>query len=1851
MAEQSAVIRLEISPGGSVRVLSDTAQGFEQVDRTAREAGNSMTRAFGQVAAAVQNLQQAQARAHQAGAANLAVIQQQIAIQQQVIRGNISQAEGARKLAEAELFAATGSRELAQQLAAARQQFSQNEQAIRNLGTATKTVDTQSAALGLTWGKLQTALVGLGVVFSAQQVLEYADTYRQLEGRLKLVTDSADELTAAQGRLFTVAQSTRQSFEATVATFTRAARAQELLGVSQEGLFQVTEALNLAVRVSGATAVEASTAIYQLSQAFQSGRLQGDEFRSLSESLPNLLDLVAKEMGVTRGALKELGSEGKITSDILARTLINNLDKLRADAEKLPTTVGQAFTVLGNSVLRAVGELDRATGTSAALADAILFVATNVDILVVSLTTLGGTAIVANIGAVSSAIGALSKAVLLLNAAMIANPTWILVAGLTVGVTAAYALIRSLQDTEGETRRLAEANKVARGEFDAHVAAYQASQGVFDAHVAAYQSMTGSLDDLSDSAKAAAAAFEEFQKASAKASETAAKNTAVLQSENEILQNAVAQYHTLAQAQEEINAEKLRAQGVDEEVIAGILELEAANERLRGVLKGREEATKKTTEETLRLSEAQAEARREVETEIAVYERGAGSVRALAAAEKELAIQQLAAKIGSQDLARQLFELQAQAKATALAEDALTKAFEQQVAKSQALDKAILSTQQGYDDSIASINAQREAFDRVIGATGSYEEAMEAAEEASVRLRAEQEAIAAGAGPEVARVLGDQAVAAHQARNSFDSYTQGLKNAASQALLSTRDIETAITGILQGTQNLADVAEDLGQAMGVRLVKGILFGKGQNEQAILGNFNNLLGIGAQGIFASQGQGLGQTLIGSILDPILSVGKNALASAGIDLGSIFGTSAVQAAGTNWQTGFPTVFKTQPSATAQLGQQAGSVFAQAFTVTAIAFMGSQIGKGFADILGLTKSKEASIGAQVAGGLFGGIFGPLGAIIGGLFTHIKTAGSQVRGGVKDFLKDIEVSFAGEIDSGDYFFKETKALANKMFGGDFLAASKEILTTKAGPELARQLQALGTAITADQAIKLGKAVEQTGTTFGTLLLDNLGVDRIPGAIAEIVQKAEINFAGLTDKLTEVFEKQKISAEFYNDTILGAVDIFFGDLPEAIGVSKIALASFTEEGIFSLEEFQASVEEATSTFDLIGQSFANALLNGEDGIAAARLFGEGLQAGLLELAQSRWLKDFIENRLFEGIDLSDGLDSAEIEILKQRTADAKVEFDNLGKSIEGVENDLVSLTDAAKKWGDAIEDAAAKYNLTGTLGPIGTRVTLDPDFLEDAAARAEDLSSDFSNSMFNGIEEAFEKGGRSAALDQVGKNLEQVVFNAILNGMMAVVILPLLQPLISSLAAAGTAYASGIIDAATYQLTVSEILKGTDMEKLRETILFVWETAKETSKLLTGTTVNVSPTSPAGDSVYPPGQDATGFGSGSAVGGGGGGGGAAAQDTTQQSRADEKARRLSELTQQLTEIADRQREVTLGLTEQLVALGALPESQAIAVRIQQITEQLDPLVSRFAAGAKLTADELERAERLTGDLRDAIVDRYQTERDELELTRDAAMSAAESIRGILTEVQGAGATGPEALGQLQVRAAALRQQIAGAAPGDQPALMQQLAQVLQQQVQTAGQIFAPTDQRFLDLKNSIVNELSGLALGAEQLAGDTTSAINELQAATVRELQKLGAQETALLIAQQRILEQQLDALNAISRGRGRGSLASLFGDVFSAQGGLHTETPRGALIRTHPGEYADIWRPGERPSGGGQPVSVVINVPPGAVQIAAGQDPQQAGEAWMRGAFEYAKQHANELVDPLLDSPKGRKLNPSLH
>lgn len=215
-------------------------------------------------------------------------------------------------------------------------------------------------------------IIAVGSVASlASQYIKLADSMTGMQSKLKLVTSSTQELATAQEELFKIAQKTRQGYAETVDTFSNFAVAMGDMGKSQKEILRVTETVNKAIAISGGTAQQAAAATMQLGQAFASGTLRGDELNSILENSKGLAQAIADGMGVPIGKLRQLGSDGKITADILATALERSAQSVDDKFGKVGSTVEQSMTMAQNSILKAVGEFDKLNGISATVAQTI----------------------------------------------------------------------------------------------------------------------------------------------------------------------------------------------------------------------------------------------------------------------------------------------------------------------------------------------------------------------------------------------------------------------------------------------------------------------------------------------------------------------------------------------------------------------------------------------------------------------------------------------------------------------------------------------------------------------------------------------------------------------------------------------------------------------------------------------------------------------------------------------------------------------------------------------------------------------------------------------------------------------------------------------------------------------------------------------------------------------------------------------------------------------------------------------------------------------------------------------------------------------------------------------------------------------------------------------------------------------------------------------------------------------------------------------------------------------------------------------------------------------------------------
>ena len=107
--------------------------------------------------------------------------------------------------------------------------------------------------------------------------------------------------------------------------------------------------------------------------------LRGEEFNSVVENSPRLAQALADGLNVPIGRLRKLAEEGRLTADVVVNALMSQKDKLASEYAQLPQTVSQAFERLRNAVGQWINRVDESTGLTKKLAEALTFLANNLD--------------------------------------------------------------------------------------------------------------------------------------------------------------------------------------------------------------------------------------------------------------------------------------------------------------------------------------------------------------------------------------------------------------------------------------------------------------------------------------------------------------------------------------------------------------------------------------------------------------------------------------------------------------------------------------------------------------------------------------------------------------------------------------------------------------------------------------------------------------------------------------------------------------------------------------------------------------------------------------------------------------------------------------------------------------------------------------------------------------------------------------------------------------------------------------------------------------------------------------------------------------------------------------------------------------------------------------------------------------------------------------------------------------------------------------------------------------------------------------------------------------------------------
>jgi tape measure domain-containing protein len=243
-----------------------------------------------------------------------------------------------------------------------------------NSGKASTESSLSFLATAGKYGLIVTAIKEVADTFTAVQrtIAQAGDQVAMMTVRANLATERLMGGGQSFGEIARIAQAVGAPLEATAGLFARIGRSAADAGAtSVQEVSRATEIVQKLAIASGATVQEASSGALQLGQALASGRLSGDELRTILETMPSLGQAIAKEFGVGVGQLRDMGAAGELVSDRVFKAILN----AGSDADRmfaaLPKTVERASTEMSNAWTLFLAQLDRSLGVSKGIVSAM----------------------------------------------------------------------------------------------------------------------------------------------------------------------------------------------------------------------------------------------------------------------------------------------------------------------------------------------------------------------------------------------------------------------------------------------------------------------------------------------------------------------------------------------------------------------------------------------------------------------------------------------------------------------------------------------------------------------------------------------------------------------------------------------------------------------------------------------------------------------------------------------------------------------------------------------------------------------------------------------------------------------------------------------------------------------------------------------------------------------------------------------------------------------------------------------------------------------------------------------------------------------------------------------------------------------------------------------------------------------------------------------------------------------------------------------------------------------------------------------------------------------------------------
>lgn len=390
MADQTFGIIVEVDPKRAIPTIDQVEGKLASAERTGKRAARTISEEFERSAQtalrAVEKSTRAQEAANKRAGREAAAAAKQAGREQEEHARHVTMTveRQARERAAAERAAyretvAAAKAAAREQVAAARAAAQQQRAAARqaqvevraNAGSGN--LGAIASGAGIPLGAAAGAAVAVGL---AKGALDLSDSYANLTSRLITLTGEESKAIPLREKLLKIAAETKSANTAIVELYARTAGSAKELGISEGRLLDFTERLTKSFKTSGASAVAQQQAMIQLAQGMGAGALRGEEFNSVMEAAPNIIDVIGQHLNKTRGQMRAMAEEGQLTTAVIieafekagpsidekfGKRIVTTADHVQGLKNKLEVTIGTLGQQINISGLagQAIGELGK----------------------------------------------------------------------------------------------------------------------------------------------------------------------------------------------------------------------------------------------------------------------------------------------------------------------------------------------------------------------------------------------------------------------------------------------------------------------------------------------------------------------------------------------------------------------------------------------------------------------------------------------------------------------------------------------------------------------------------------------------------------------------------------------------------------------------------------------------------------------------------------------------------------------------------------------------------------------------------------------------------------------------------------------------------------------------------------------------------------------------------------------------------------------------------------------------------------------------------------------------------------------------------------------------------------------------------------------------------------------------------------------------------------------------------------------------------------------------------------------------------------------------------------------------